>query len=184
MGLVSAIQALIPKAGPRSEVAAIVAGVPKARELIEAERAFSETVEARLPLSKRRADIFEKLNFKSPLRTLFKQQQDELEAEQVGIDRQLDELNRKAGELRRQIDSLTPSYARAVAAALAGFRRQAAENLVDSIGALEEAVADIAETSKALLSVGISVPSANPLLYAKALRNLADKILTETLHNG
>ena len=179
MNFVATLLAMIPQAGSRSEVSAIVARVQKDPELIEAERALSETVAAQLPLSKRRGEIFEKLHYRSPLRTLFKPEQDRLEAEQSDIARQVDGLNRKASELRRQIDGLKPAYARAVAVALADFRRQAAENLLDSIGALEEAITDIAETSKALLSVGISVPSAIPLLYAKAFRNLAEKILTE-----
>jgi hypothetical protein len=61
-----------------------------------------------------------------------------------------------------------------------------AGNLLDSIDSLEEAIRDITDTAKALSSVGIRVPSAAaaPLQYATAFRNLADKILTETLQHG
>jgi hypothetical protein len=184
MNLLATIQGIIPKAAsPRSEVGGIVAGVAKAPELIEAERELAENAAAKQATTKRLAEIFERLNIKSPVRrTLFAQEQYALEAEQSDITRQVDDLNRKASELRRQVDGLKPAYAQAVAVALAGFRHRAAETLLDSIGAVEEAITDIAETSKALLSVGISVPSATPLHYAKALRNLADKILTENLH--
>ena len=183
MNFVETLSRLIP-GPPLSEVAAIVASVPKSPELTEAERAFSETVAARLPLAKRRAEIYERLNFESPLRMLIKPEQDQLEAEQSDIARQVDDLNARASRLRQQIDCLMPAYARAVAAALAGFRHRAAENLLDSIGSLEEAIKEITETSKALSSVGIRVSSVTPLQYATALRNAAGKILTETLHHG
>src|SRR5687768_4651289 len=101
MNLMATLQAMIPNGvPPRSEVAAIIARVLKAPKLVEAERAFAGIAAARLPLSKRRAEIFERLHVKSPMRTLFKPEQDQLEAEQAHIDRQAADLNARATELR------------------------------------------------------------------------------------
>ncbi|MBR1154819.1 hypothetical protein [Bradyrhizobium sp. JYMT SZCCT0428] len=185
MNLVSTIRAMIPNAGPqRSEVAAIVAGVQKHPALIEAERAFFEIVAARLPLAKRRAEIFERLHVQSPNRTVFKAEEDALRQEQSDIDLRVADLNARAAKLRREIDRLMPDHGRAVAAALASVRRRAAENLLDSIVALDAAISEIGETSKALSLVGVNVTSASPLAFTKAYKTLAEKILREEARNG
>lgn len=178
-------RAILPCAQPQSGVAAIVAGVEKPPAMIQAERVLLEIAASRPALTKRRAEIFERLNFQSPSRTVFKPEEDALRAEQADIDQHVSDLNTRAFELRREIDGLMPEYARAVAVALAGFRHRAAENLLDSIIALEEAIADVSETARALSAVGISVPSASSLAYAKAYKSLAEKILTEKVqHHG
>ena len=183
--VVAALLTMIPNgATPRSEAAAIIARVSKAPELVQAERVLAEIAAARLPLARRRSEIFERLHVQSPHRTIFKPEEDALRAEQADIDRNVAALNDRDAELRRQIDLLMPIYGRAVAAALASFRKRAAESMLDSITALEEAISDISETAKALSTVGISVPSASSLAYGKAYKNLAEKILTETTHHG
>jgi hypothetical protein len=185
MNLIAAFQGMIPKAGPpRSGVDAIVAGVVKAPELVEAERDFAENEVARRAVAKRLAEIFERL-INSPLRRpLFATERDQIEVERADLNRKVDELSDRARQLQHEIANLMPAYARSVASALAGFRSRAANKLLDSVSAAEEALEDIKTANKALAAVGMSPPQALALPYAKALRNLADKILTETLHNG
>jgi hypothetical protein len=185
MNLVGAIQAFLPKAvHPRSDldaiVDAIVAGVPKAPELIGAEREFVENEAARQVVAKRLAEIFERLNFKSPVRrTLFATEQSALEAERFGLDRKVAELAARAHHLQSQIAGLTPAYARAVASALAGFRSRAANQLLDSVCATEQAIENIRRSNKVLASVGLTPPPAFALPYASALRGLATKVRNE-----
>jgi hypothetical protein len=54
--------------------------------------------------------------------------------------------------------------------------------LLVSIAELEEAITNVNETSRALSSAGLRVPSVAPMQFASALRNAADKILAESHH--
>jgi hypothetical protein len=186
MNFATTFQAMIAKAvPPRSEVGAIVAGVAKSSELIDAERDLAQNAAARVVVAKRLAEIFERLNISSPLRpTLFAHEQDLLEAERAGLNRQVSELSARYRQLQSQIADLTPAYASAVASALAGFRSRAAEQLLDSVAAAEEALEDIRNSNKALTAVGMSPPQALALPYAKALRGLAEKISLEGQRRG
>jgi hypothetical protein len=182
--VVAAIQKILPGPSRGSEVGAIVASVPKPPAMIQAESALLEIAATHPSLAKRRSVIFEILNVQSPTRTVFKPEEDALQAEQADIDRRVTELNARAAELRREIDSAMPAYAQAIAVALGGFRHRAAETLLDSIVALDKAIADISETAKMLSAVGISVSSASSLGYGKTYKKLAEKILAEKVRHG
>jgi hypothetical protein len=82
--------------------------------------------------------------------------------------------------MQSQIGDLTPAYASAVASALAGFRSRAAEQLMDSVGAAEQALEDIRQSNKALAAVGLRTPQAIALPYAEALKGLATKVRNES----
>jgi chromosome segregation ATPase len=182
MSFAATFQAMIAKAvPPRSEVDAIVASVVKAPEIIAAEREFAENAAARQAAAKRLAEIFERLNFKSPVRrTLFAQEQNQLEAERADLNRKVSELTANARRLQSQIANLTPAYARCVAAALVEFRSRAAEQLLDSVSAAEAALDDLRQSNKALMAVGMTPAGAFAMPYAEALKGLATKVLNES----
>lgn len=166
-------------------VDAIVAGVAKPIALHDAECALSERVSLEATLTKRLGEIAERLNFRSPLprMVLSRTEQDELEAESALLNRQILDARNEASELRRRVVQLMPEYARAVAAALAPFRRSAAEQLLDAVGLAEQALSDIDKSNRALAEVGIASTAAFPLPLAAALKSLAEKVILET-RNG
>jgi len=181
MNLAAAFQAMIPKAvPPRSVVDAIVSAVAKPVALHNAECALAENDVLQATLTRRQREIAERLNFQSPLRTvLFKVEQDALVAENGDLNRQVVDLRDRARELRAQIAGLMPDYGRSVAKALAPFRVSVAEQLADAVVLAEQALADISESNKTLMAVGMSPPAAFALPYAAALKGLSDKILKE-----
>jgi hypothetical protein len=179
MNLIAAISTLLP-AAPSSGVAAIVAGVRKSAGLIEAESALAENSAAEVAATKRLSEIAERLDIKSSLRTIFKDERDALESERSDLRREADERRSRAVDLRRLVAELMPEYARSVSVALSTFRRLAAEQLIDAVLMAEEAMTDIAISNRALLSVGFSPPGAFALPYSVAARELAYRILKET----
>jgi hypothetical protein len=179
MNLVAAIQKMLPGPLRGSDVDAIVAAVIKPAALHNAECAMGENVALEASLTKRQREIAERLNFQSPLRTVLKVDHDALVAENVDINRQVIDLRNQARELRAQIAGLMPDYGRSVAKALAPFRVSVAEQLADAVVLAEQALADISESNKTLMAVGMSPPAAFALPYAAALKGLSDKILKE-----
>ena len=180
MNFIAAIQKMLPGPLRGSDVDAIVAAVIKPVALNDAECALAENVALEASLTKRQGEIAERLNFQSPLRTaVLKVEHDALVAENVDLNRQVIDLRDRARELRAQIASLMPEYARSVAVALAPFRVSVAEQLADAVALAEQALADISESNKTLIAVGMSPPAAFALPYAAALKGLSDKILKE-----
>jgi hypothetical protein len=156
-------------------VAAIVAGVQKAKEMVDAEREIVNCQQQLDALEFERREVaaeLERWQLPAARREVLTKRSREIGGE-------ISRLSQSVTVQRRIVDDQAPAYGRRVHAALIEMRQREAKKIINAVDAITAAFAILSEAHAEIRRAGASSSTLFPPLLMDVMRKSMEDVLTE-----